>query len=156
WEMIKNKRHEKIIDIITNKDIETQEELADELRSAGFDVTQATVSRDIKLLKLIKISTNSGSYKYGILNNQEFSEVTKVERYKNIIASSILSMEQIDKTLVIRTLPGAASVVGEVIDSLNIEDIAGNVAGDNTIFVMVRNENSIASIQEKINYLIKN
>ncbi|EIA23522.1 Arginine repressor, partial [Candidatus Arthromitus sp. SFB-1] len=149
-------RHEKIIDIITNKDIETQEELADELRSAGFDVTQATVSRDIKLLKLIKISTNSGSYKYGILNNQEFSEVTKVERYKNIIASSILSMEQIDKTLVIRTLPGAASVVGEVIDSLNIEDIAGNVAGDNTIFVMVRNENSIASIQEKINYLIKN
>ncbi|AID44606.1 arginine repressor [Candidatus Arthromitus sp. SFB-mouse-Japan] len=154
--MIKNKRHEKIIDIITNKDIETQEELADELRSAGFDVTQATVSRDIKLLKLIKISTNSGSYKYGILNNQEFSEVTKVERYKNIIASSILSMEQIDKTLVIRTLPGAASVVGEVIDSLNIEDIAGNVAGDNTIFVMVRNENSIASIQEKINYLIKN
>ena len=154
--MIKNKRHENIIDIITNKDIETQEELADELRSAGFDVTQATVSRDIKLLKLIKISTNSGSYKYGILNNQEFSEVTKVERYKNIIASSILSMEQIDKTLVIRTLPGAASVVGEVIDSLNIEDIAGNVAGDNTIFVMVRNENSIASIQEKINYLIKN
>ena len=154
--MIKNKRHEKIIDIITNKDIETQEELADELRSAGFDVTQATVSRDIQLLKLIKISTNSGSYKYGILNNQEFSEVTKVERYKNIIASSILSMEQIDKTLVIRTLPGAASVVGEVIDSLNIEDIAGNVAGDNTIFVMVRNENSIASIQEKINYLIKN
>ena len=154
--MIKNKRHEKIIDIITNKDIETQEELADELRSAGFDVTQATVSRDIKLLKLIKISTNSGSYKYGILNNQEFSEVTKVERYKNIIASSILSMEQIDKTLVIRTLPGAASVVGEVIDSLNIEDIAGNVAGDNTIFVMVRNENSIDSIQEKINYLIKN
>ncbi|WP_040054093.1 MULTISPECIES: arginine repressor [unclassified Candidatus Neoarthromitus] len=153
---MKNKRHEKIIDIITNKDIETQEELADELRSAGFDVTQATVSRDIKLLKLIKISTNSGSYKYGILNNQEFSEVTKVERYKNIIASSILSMEQIDKTLVIRTLPGAASVVGEVIDSLNIEDIAGNVAGDNTIFVMVRNENSIASIQEKINYLIKN
>ena len=130
--------------------------MADELRSAGFDVTQATVSRDIKLLKLIKISTNSGSYKYGILNNQEFSEVTKVERYKNIIASSILSMEQIDKTLVIRTLPGAASVVGEVIDSLNIEDIAGNVAGDNTIFVMVRNENSIASIQEKINYLIKN
>lgn len=153
--MIKNKRHEKIIDIIINKDIETQEELADELRSAGFDVTQATVSRDIKILKLIKISTNSGTYKYGVLNNQEFNEVTKVERYKTIIASSILSMEQIDKVLVIRTLPGAASVVGEVIDSLNLDDIAGNVAGDNTIFVMVRNENSIPSIQEKINNLIK-
>ncbi|BAK81116.1 arginine repressor, ArgR [Candidatus Arthromitus sp. SFB-rat-Yit] len=153
--MIKNKRHEKIIDIIINKDIETQEELADELRSAGFDVTQATVSRDIKILKLIKISTNSGTYKYGVLNNQEFNEVTKVERYKTIIASSILSMEQIDKVLVIRTLPGAASVVGEVIDSLNLDDIAGNVAGDNTIFVMVRNENSIPNIQEKINNLIK-
>lgn len=153
--MIKNKRHEKIIDIITNKDIETQEELADELRSAGFDVTQATVSRDIKILKLIKISTNSGTYKYGVLNNQEFNEVTKIERYKTIIASSILSMEQIDKVLVIRTLPGAASVVGEVIDSLNLDDIAGNVAGDNTIFVMVRNENSIPIIQEKINNLIK-
>ncbi|WP_044035638.1 arginine repressor [Candidatus Arthromitus sp. SFB-rat-Yit] len=152
---MKNKRHEKIIDIIINKDIETQEELADELRSAGFDVTQATVSRDIKILKLIKISTNSGTYKYGVLNNQEFNEVTKVERYKTIIASSILSMEQIDKVLVIRTLPGAASVVGEVIDSLNLDDIAGNVAGDNTIFVMVRNENSIPNIQEKINNLIK-
>lgn len=153
--VIKNKRHEKIIDIITNKDIETQEELADELRNAGFDVTQATVSRDIKLLKLIKISTNSGSYKYGVLSNQNLNEVKKVERYKNIIASSILSMESIDKTLVIRTLPGAASVVGEVIDSLNIDDIAGNIAGDNTIFVMVRNESSLVTIQEKINYLIK-
>ena len=153
--MLKNKRHEKIIDIITNKDIETQEELADELRIAGFDVTQATVSRDIKLLKLIKVSTSSGTYKYGILSNRELEEAKKIERYKNIIASSILSMETIDKILVIRTLPGAASVVGEVIDSLNLEDIAGNIAGDNTIFVLVRNENSLNYIQNKINNLIK-
>lgn len=153
--MLKNKRHEKIIDIITNKDIETQEELADELRIAGFDVTQATVSRDIKLLKLIKVSTSSGTYKYGILSNRELEEAKKIERYKNIIASSILSMETIDKILVIRTLPGAASVVGEVIDSLNLEDIAGNIAGDNTIFVLVRNENSLSYIQNKINKLIK-
>ncbi|HJD00809.1 arginine repressor [Candidatus Arthromitus sp. SFB-turkey] len=152
---MKNKRHEKIIDIITNKDIETQEELADELRIAGFDVTQATVSRDIKLLKLIKVSTSSGTYKYGILSNRELEEAKKIERYKNIIASSILSMETIDKILVIRTLPGAASVVGEVIDSLNLEDIAGNIAGDNTIFVLVRNENSLNYIQNKINKLIK-
>ena len=153
--MLKNKRHEKIIDIITNKDIETQEELADELRIAGFDVTQATVSRDIKLLKLIKVSTSSGTYKYGILSNRELEEAKKIERYKNIIASSILSMETIDKILVIRTIPGAASVVGEVIDSLNLEDIAGNIAGDNTIFVLVRNENSLNYIQNKINKLIK-
>ena len=153
--MLKNKRHEKIIDIITNKDIETQEELADELRIAGFDVTQATVSRDIKLLKLIKVSTSSGTYKYGILSNRELEEAKKIERYKNIIASSILSMETIDKILVIRTLPGAAAVVGEVIDSLNLEDIAGNIAGDNTIFVLVRNENSLNYIQNKINKLIK-
>ncbi len=153
--MLKNKRHEKIIDIITNKDIETQEELADELRIAGFDVTQATVSRDIKLLKLIKVSTSSGTYKYGILSNRELEEAKNIERYKNIIASSILSMETIDKILVIRTLPGAASVVGEVIDSLNLEDIAGNIAGDNTIFVLVRNENSLNCIQNKINKLIK-
>lgn len=153
--MLKNKRHEKIIDIITNKDIETQEELADELRIAGFDVTQATVSRDIKLLKLIKVSTSSGTYKYGILSNRELEEAKNIERYKNIIASSILSMETIDKILVIRTLPGAASVVGEVIDSLNLEDIAGNIAGDNTIFVLVRNENSLNYIQNKINKLIK-
>lgn len=153
--MLKNKRHEKIIDIITNKDIETQEELADELRNAGFDVTQATVSRDIKLLKLIKVSTNSGTYKYGVLGNRELEEAKKVERYKNIIASSVLSMETIDKILVIRTLPGAASVVGEVIDSLNLEDISGNIAGDNTIFVLVRNEESLSHIQNKINKLIK-
>lgn len=153
--MLKNKRHEKIIDIITNKDVETQEELADELRNAGFDVTQATVSRDIKLLKLIKVSTSSGTYKYGILNDKGIEEAKKIERYRTIIASSILSMETIDKILVIRTLPGAASVVGEVIDSLNIEDIAGNIAGDNTIFVIVRNENSLINIQNRINKLIK-
>ena len=75
--MLKNKRHEKIIDIIKNKDIETQEELADELRSAGFDVTQATVSRDIKLLRLIKVSTNFGTYKYGILDDKDIQEAMK-------------------------------------------------------------------------------
>ncbi len=153
--MLKNKRHEKIIDIIKNKDIETQEELADELRSAGFDVTQATVSRDIKLLRLIKVSTNFGTYKYGILDDKDIQEAKKIEKYKNIVASSILSMEAIDKFLVIRTLPGAASVVGEVIDSLNIDEIAGNIAGDNTIFVLVRNEKSIIHIQNKINKLMK-
>ena len=153
--MLKNKRHEKIIDIINNKDIETQEELADELRSAGFDVTQATVSRDIKILKLIKVSTNLGTYKYGVLNSGDVNENKKIERYRNIIASSILSMETIDKTLVIRTLPGAASVVGEVIDSLNLDDIAGNIAGDNTIFVLVRSSSSLKNIQDKINKLIK-
>lgn len=153
--MLKNKRHEKIIDIINNKDIETQEELADELRSAGFDVTQATVSRDIKILKLIKVSTNLGTYKYGVLNSGNVNENKKIERYRNIIASSILSMETIDKILVIRTLPGAASVVGEVIDSLNLDDVAGNVAGDNTIFVLVRSSSSLKNIQDKINKLIK-
>ncbi len=153
--MLKNKRHEKILDIITNRDIETQEELADELRGAGFDVTQATVSRDIKILKLIKVSTSSGTYKYGVLNNTNINENKKIERYRSIIASSILSMETIDKTLVIRTLPGAASVVGEVIDSLNLEEVAGNVAGDNTIFVLVRSVSSLESIQNKINKLIK-
>ena len=153
--MLKNKRHEKIIDIIKNKDIETQEELAGELRSAGFDVTQATVSRDIKLLRLIKVSTNFGTYKYGILDDKDIQEAKKIEKYKNIVASSILSMEAIDKFLVIRTLPGAASVVGEVIDSLNIDEIAGNIAGDNTIFVLVRNEKSIIHIQNKINKLMK-
>lgn len=153
--MLKNKRHEKIIDIITSKDIETQEELADELRIAGFDVTQATVSRDIKILKLIKVATSLGGYKYGILRKNEIETSQKIQRYKNIVASSLLSIETIDKFLVIRTLPGAASVVGEVIDSLNIEDVAGNIAGDNTIFLIVRNENSIKHIKEEINKLIK-
>lgn len=153
--MLRNKRHEKIIDIINNKDIETQEELADELRSAGFDVTQATVSRDIKLLRLIKVSTNCGTYKYGILEDKDFEQAKKIEKYRNIVASSILSMEAIDKFLVIRTLPGAASVVGEVIDSLNIDEVAGNIAGDNTIFILVRNEKFIIHIQNKINKLMK-
>ena len=153
--MLKNKRHEKIIDIITSKDIETQEELADELRIAGFDVTQATVSRDIKILKLIKVATTLGSYKYGILRKDDIDKSQKIQRYKTIIASSVLSMETIDKFLVIRTLPGAASVVGEVIDSLNLEDVAGNIAGDNTIFIIVRNESSLSFVKEEINKLMK-
>ena len=153
--MLKNKRHEKIIDIISTKDIETQEELADELRNAGFDVTQATVSRDIKILKLIKVSTNLGTYKYGILDNREFEDVKRLERYKNIIAGSILSMEMVDKILVIRTLSGAAAVVAEVIDSLSFENVAGTIAGDNTIFVVVRNGEFTETIQDKINSIIK-
>ena len=138
---MKSKRHNQILDIINNNDIETQEELADALKIEGYDVTQATVSRDIKLLKLVKMQSESGKYKY--------SAPTKEERDINAI-----SVEQVDKFVVVKTLTGAASAAAEAIDSLYTNDVAGTIAGDNTIFVLVRSDEKAVELISKIRKMI--
>lgn len=132
---MKSKRHSKIIEIIKSKSIETQEELAEELKKAGFDVTQATVSRDIKNLKLVKKQDNNGKYKYTIIK-EEKNEM--VDRLSSILTNTVLNVENVDKMVVVKTLPGSASAAAEAIDSLHLGEIAGTIAGDNTIFIMVR------------------
>lgn len=148
---MKSKRHTAILEIISQKDIETQEELADELKKAGFDVTQATVSRDIKILKLIKMQSSSGKYKY-ITSTKESKDIS--QKLTSVFSNTVLSVENVDKMVVIKTLTGSASAAAEAIDVFYSEDIAGTIAGDNTIFVMVRTEEKARDLVEKARKLI--
>lgn len=141
----------KILEIINQKDIYTQEELADELKKAGFDVTQATVSRDIKNLKLIKVQSNTGTYRYKAPQNDEASVHSK---FHDILSSLITSVERIDKMVIVKTVSAGASPVAEVIDGFHMEDIAGSIAGDNTIFVMLRSEKTADELVHKIRNLV--
>lgn len=144
---MKSKRHTKILEIIGSKEIETQEELAEELKKQGFDVTQATVSRDIKNLKLIKIQSSSGKSKYVVSAGEQKNIVN---RLSNILSNTVLSVENIDKMVVIKTITGSAPITAEAIDNLESVDIAGTVAGDNTIFILVRTIESAEELVSKI------
>ena len=132
---MKVNRHSKILELINSKDIETQEELAEELKAMGFDVTQATVSRDIKKLKLTKILTPGGTYKYASITSDE-NDIS--QKLANILSSSTLSVESVDKMVVVKTISGSANAAAEAIDSLKFKGIAGSIAGDNTIFILTR------------------
>ncbi|MGL4730408.1 MAG: arginine repressor [Clostridium sp.] len=148
---MKSKRHDMILEIIKLKDIETQEELAEELKNEGFDVTQATVSRDIKNLRLIKMQAANGKYKYAVPTN-ETSKLT--DKLENILANAVTHVENVDKMVVVKTFTGGASAAAEAIDSLGFDNIAGTVAGDNTIFILVRTienaEEIVTSIKNRI------
>ena len=148
---MKSKRHSKIIEIINQKAIETQEELAEELKNLGFDVTQATVSRDIKSLKLIKTQDSRGKYKYSIMKN-ETNDI--IDKLTSILKNTVNSAEGINNMVVVKTLNGSANAAAEAIDSLGLGEIAGTIAGDNTIFILLRNnekaEELVKSIQKMI------
>ena len=148
---MKVNRHSKIIELINNKDIETQEELAEELKALGFDVTQATVSRDIKKLKLTKILTSGGRYKYASISSEE-NDIS--HKLANILSSSTLSVESVDNMVVVKTISGSAAAAAEAIDSLKFRGIAGSIAGDNTIFILTRSLDYAEEIVLEIKKLI--
>lgn len=148
---MKSKRHLKILEIIAERDIETQEDLAEALKSEGFDVTQATVSRDIKNLKLIKMQGHSGKYKYHAPKADENSVSNKLA---NVLSSLTTSVENIDKMVIVKTVSASANAVAEAIDVLGFEDIAGTIAGDNTIFIMLRSTEAAEELVVKIRDLI--
>ena len=148
---MKSKRHSKILEINNNIDIETQEELAEELKRSGYDVTQATVSRDIKLLKLVKVQSESGKYRY-IAPTKEERDIN--DKLYSILANAAISVDKVDKFVVIKTLTGAASAVAEAIDNIYTNDVAGTIAGDNTIFVLSRTEEKAIELMEKVRKVI--
>lgn len=144
-------RHAKILEIINSKDIETQEELADELRKSGMNITQATVSRDIKELKLIKVLSESGKYKYAtIMHTENFLS----NKLVNIFSQTVIGVENVDKFVILKTISGSASAAAEAIDSLNFDGIAGTIAGDNTIFVLARDNEKAQTITRKMKKMI--
>ncbi|MBU5590743.1 arginine repressor [Clostridium sp. MSJ-4] len=148
---MKSKRHAKILEIISSKDIETQEELAEELKNNGFDVTQATVSRDIKMLKLIKVLSAQGKYKYVVIAPEQNQIADKLA---SVLANAVLSVESIDKMVVIKTLSGSASAAAEAIDNLQLTEIAGTIAGDNTMFILVRTLDKAEELVNKVRKMI--
>ena len=148
---MKVKRHNKILEIIENNNIETQEELIEKLRHAGFDVTQATVSRDIRELKLLKQMTDMGTYKYVVPKN---SGAENQHVYSRALASSIKNVDCSLNDIVIRTYPGMAQAVAAGIDALRETDILGCVAGDDCIIIVTRDEESAVAIAHRIRKLI--
>ncbi len=140
-----------MLEIISRREIETQEELAQELRKEGFNVTQATVSRDIKNLQLIKVLSSTGRYKY-VANKEESKDA--IGKLVTLLSHTIISVENIDKMVVVRTITPAAGTAAEAIDQLDLAEIAGTIAGDNTIFMMVRSDDMAVEIVKKISELV--
>ena len=150
---MKSNRHGKILEIIDKFDVETQEELISRLRDAGFDVTQATVSRDIRELKLTKIPTGDGKYKY-ILNKP--TRHVGIPDYKSSLSSSIISVEYSQNLIVIKTFPGMAQAIAAILDGAHIKGVMGCVAGDDTIITAMRDNELTASAASEIKKLLQN
>ena len=149
---MKSVRHDLILDIIDKKDIETQEELAAELKARGVKVTQATVSRDIKELRLLKVLSENGGYKYA---TAERAEKGMSERFIRILAESVMSIESAVNLIVIKTISPSAQAAAEAIDSLKWPELLGTIAGDNTILVIARSEEAVESVVSRFHALIK-
>ena len=132
---MKNKRHEKILELIKQHNIETQEELASMLNVAGFDVTQATVSRDIKKLNLVKVKTSGNHQKYMVSTDASPQNADKLVR---VLKDAITDMEDAQNILVIKTVPGMAMAAAAAIDSMKLPGCVGTIAGDDTIMIAVK------------------
>lgn len=149
---MKYNRHAKILDIIEKSDIETQEELAEKLKEQGMDVTQATVSRDIKELRLIKVMSSDGKYKYSAFAQTE-SQVSN--RLITILTEAYVSSDYANNIVVVKTLSGMAQAAGSAIDSLKWTEILGTIAGDDTLIMVCRAEKIAEDIVNKFNKMIK-
>lgn len=135
--MTKGQRHIKIREIITKKEIETQDELVDTLKRAGYNVTQATVSRDIKELHLVKVPLPDGRYKYSLPADNRFNPLQKLKR---TLVDSFVNIDFADHLVVLKTLPGNANAVAALIDNLDWDEIMGTISGDDTILIVCRNK----------------
>ena len=144
---MKSKRQNEIVELISSSDIETQEELAAALRARGYQVTQATVSRDIRELRLIKVSSKSGGYKYA---KPVRHEAAVGERLTRILADSLVHVEAAANLIVVKTLSGSANVAAEALDNLGWHEIIGTIAGDNTIFIAAKSDEEADIITARI------
>lgn len=145
---MKARRQMKIQEIITKVAIHTQEELADRLREAGYDVTQATVSRDIKEMGLIKVPTPDEDYRYASPGTAH--PVNSSERLKRRMRETVVTINDSENLIVIRTIPGNAQALADLIDKGNWEEIIGTVAGDDTILLIIKPLSAVAEIRKRI------
>ena len=148
---MKVNRHAKIVELVNKYHIETQEELADRLNQEGYKVTQATVSRDIRNLKLTKVQTEVGRQKYAVLQQ---SENKLTEKYSRILRDGFVSMDSAQNILVIKTVSGMAMAVAAAIDDMNWHEVVGCIAGDDTIMCAIRTIEVVELVMEKFRRIV--
>jgi len=149
---MKYNRHARILEIIERDIIETQEELAEKLKELGMDVTQATVSRDIKELRLIKVMSEDGRYKYAPLSQRESTISNKL---LTVFNQSYVSVDYANNIVVVKTLPGMAQAAASAIDSQSWTEVLGTIAGDDTIMIICRAEKIAEDLVNRFNKMIK-
>lgn len=149
---MKYSRHAKILELIEKYPIDTQEELAEKLKEMGMDVTQATISRDIKELKLIKVADGNDIYRYAVVSQNE-GPITN--RLLTIFAESFTSCDYANNIVVVKTLPGMAQASASALDSLKWPEIVGTIAGDDTIMIVCRAEKMAEELVNKLSRLGK-
>lgn len=148
---MKSERHAKILEIIRKNEVETQEELSDRLEREGFQVTQATVSRDIRELKLTKVAMNNGKQKYAALTEpaEDLSQ-----KYIRVLKDGFASMDMAQNILVVRTVSGMAMAVAAALDALNFHEIVGTIAGDDTIMCAVRSVEENIQLMDRLRKMV--
>lgn len=145
--MNKGHRHIRIRDIISNFEIETQDQLVDTLKAAGVAVTQATVSRDIKEMHLIKVPLPDGRYKYSLPQVHKYNTEEKLHR---MMTDAFVSIDSAAHFIILKTLPGNAHAVGSLIDNLGWHEILGTICGDDTCLLICREESQTVEVKEEI------
>lgn len=148
---MKQKRQNKIVELIEKQDIDTQEELTNLLKTAGFSVTQATVSRDIRELKLSKVPSGKGKQKYIVMKTDD-SHMN--EKYVRVLRDGLVSMDMAQNILVIKTVSGMAMAVAAALDAMKFSEIVGSIAGDDTIMAAVRSVEDTVIVMEKIQIML--
>ena len=149
---MKGKRQEKILEIIRTNDIETQEELTKKLSEAGFSSTQGTISRDIRELKLTKVTGANGKQKYAPIQTEDIHVSSK---YKRVLSEGILHMDNAENILVIKTVPGMAMACAAAIDSISLHGVLGCIAGDDTIMCVVKETPMVEEVMKEIDTIMK-
>ena len=149
---MKNNRQKMILSLISENEITTQEELIEKLRESGFNVTQATVSRDIKQLKLIKIAGDNENYKYAVSSSENAVAINA--KYTNILIETVTDVDYAGHLIVVKTFNGMAMAAGAAFDAMKWEGTLGCIAGDDTVFIAVRTEEYAKQISRRITDLI--
>lgn len=144
---MKGQRHMKIREIIATQEIDTQEELVEALRREGFNVTQATVSRDMKELHLVKIPLDDGRYKYSLPSDQKFNPLNKLKR---ALADNFVHIDYTENLVVMKCLPGTANAVAALIDNLEWPEIMGTISGDDTMLIICRTKSDSSRVVKQI------
>ena len=149
---MKSQRQAKIMEIISNQNVETQEQLQAALQKEGFRCTQATISRDIKEMRIVKELTSFGTYRYTTSANEMTGSFSS--RLNTIFKECVIGYDYAQNIIVIRTLPGLASAAGSAIDSMNMSLVVGSLAGDDTVMIVMRDSNAAAAFCGEIKNLI--
>ena len=150
---MKFQRQSKILELIEKEKIDTQEELSRRLKEWGFTTTQATISRDIKELRLVKVMTPDGTYKYTAATTE--NEVSMMGRIRNIFKECVVSISSAQNLVVIKTLPGLGSAAGYAIDAIHHPEVVGSIAGDDTIMAAVRTADETVLLMEKLRRMLE-